>query len=397
MSLIAITLNDCYDGILAPVIIGDILFTSEGQVENFSLPTYLDGVGNFLLESDKHYPSGLVQKIYVVEDQFAIALAGDEDEMKMVLERFREYIKFQKINNEVFNKSFTKRTIKEFCKKEVPELALTDCSLCIFYADTQVGFSFVRLGNWLESSTNRFGFVTACASGAEDFITIARENYNPAFVEKEEINDRIFGNHLTLFGQLISLELITLETIKNSWGVNYEMITFVDGKFKKADNLTYLIIQVYVDLDSEERSVQPLFIYNSSYHNELLLINVVDVVNNRGDGFVVPPVDFKEINFDSNSLPPKLHFRATDLCVTYLFKFSNEETHQQTLYFKNYIDEDGLPLSHRVGYVDERGIEIFINPKIENNIINSAIQDVKMKRDGHSIEIETDIDPAESV
>ena len=373
MSLIALTLNNCYDEAISPILIGDLLITSENGKTNLSLPTFINGVKE-LVPDNQYLPTNILQKIYVIENQFIIGLAGLVSEMKLVLIAFKEFIKYEKIRNESLKTNFKKEIILEFYK-EVEKTELIECSFCLGYAGLDSNFYFITHGNWFEGNTQNFGYITATGSGAQEFFNIANENQYPDSIEESGKMNAIVKNHINIFGHMISLEKVTLQTIKNYWGVNYEMIMLSKNNFSKANNVTHLIASVYIDLLNDERIVQPLFIYNSIYFEELLLIRALDIKESILNGFIVYPIDYNR-DLIYNNLPPVEIFKAGNLSVTYFFSFSNGETIQQTFYLVNYTTEDGKPLSHRVGIKENGDIEIIINPAIENAIFTSAIKAV---------------------
>ena len=109
MTLIAATSNfGC------PVLIGDILVSSENLKANISLPTYLDGADKILPADQKFFPSDLRRKIYVITDNLAIALAGSLFEMKQYLEDVRSYFKYMPSTEENFKKFVNEYDINSY-------------------------------------------------------------------------------------------------------------------------------------------------------------------------------------------------------------------------------------------------------------------------------------------
>ncbi len=68
------------------MIIGDILMSSDHEKENLTLPTFFDGITEVLGNDVKDLQAALQQKVYIIKDTLAIALAGNLKEMEYVLE-----------------------------------------------------------------------------------------------------------------------------------------------------------------------------------------------------------------------------------------------------------------------------------------------------------------------
>ena len=89
MTLIACTLNYGY-----PVLLGDILMTSDKKGDEIHIPTFLKGVEEFLPNTHEGFPILLRQKIYIINDFLCVALGGDMHEMKLFLDDLMNYFKY---------------------------------------------------------------------------------------------------------------------------------------------------------------------------------------------------------------------------------------------------------------------------------------------------------------
>ena len=72
MTMIACTFNNS-----TPIIIGDILISSNLKPASFILPTHSDDVVQFLADTSKYHPHSLSHKIYILKSNVCIAFSGD--------------------------------------------------------------------------------------------------------------------------------------------------------------------------------------------------------------------------------------------------------------------------------------------------------------------------------
>jgi len=73
MTMIACTINNGY-----PIILSDLLLSSRDKPANFSSPTIVDNLMDYLPENRSHYPFRLKQKISIISDNLCFAFSGLE-------------------------------------------------------------------------------------------------------------------------------------------------------------------------------------------------------------------------------------------------------------------------------------------------------------------------------
>lgn len=313
MSLIAVTYNDCYEGHPAiPFLIGDILFSTPDAKPNISIPTFLDGADRHLPEDQKYFPSSLEQKLYVINDCIAIALAGSKLEMKKVLIDVIDYFR---------NRESTIQNLQDLYLSKLRP-GYSECSYCILFKETDNNLKILRHGQWKEVLTQTFGTVIATASGDTDFIEFVSNLEVPPFTDSN-IAYEAFRRNVISLGQFFGREKLAAETLYSYWGGYFEIILLENNKFKKYDNLTFLFKRAIIDVITDEENVSPLFICNGCYQGDLLIVNAINCTEeNRSKTFIVPPLNFDKENIDTLSLPP-VDFESDEVCLTYLFEFSN--------------------------------------------------------------------------
>lgn len=367
MSLIAVTYNDCFEHHPAiPILIGDVLFSTDEVKKNISLPTFLEGADHHLPKNQKYYPYRLRQKLYVINDHIAMALAGSRFEMKRALEDVTTYFRAN---------DSTLQNLKDLYYNNLLP-GYTECSYCILLKEQDTNLKILTHGLWKEALTPTFGTVIANALGTDDFIEFVSKSKNAPIIH-ENIAYVAFERNVTLLGQFMVIEKLTASNLFNAWGTYFELIVLEDNKFKKIDNLTFVVQRAYIDLSTEEVWKAPVFICNGFYHEDLLLIHAIDCSEETNIGsFVVPPLYYDMNTLDWNSLPPALHFKSNEVCLTYLFEFSNGENFNQTYLISGRPPESDKSETIRVTSNDGN-TEIFVNPNIESEIFKVAIKKVK--------------------
>jgi hypothetical protein len=125
------------------------------------------------------------------------------------------------------------------------------------------------------------------------------------------------GVGLSISGVLLNFEIATLDNLNLLYGAGYEIVTILNQKFAKLDDVTYLFWGAGVDGKGGVRiSRLPLNACRYSYHNDILLIRSAkfeDKPNSRAYEqrlFAVPPIyrdpDQKELD---EIIPPSLNAR----------------------------------------------------------------------------------------
>lgn len=93
-----------------------------------------------------------------------------------------------------------------------------------------------------------------------------------SLIKKEDTNGRR-GFNINLISLFMAEESYTMETIMEGWGAGFEVIEYTGTKFRKLDNLTYIVC--HTEYDSQTQTVEntPFLVMHYTYHEEILLIN----------------------------------------------------------------------------------------------------------------------------
>ena len=313
----------------------------------------------------------MIQKIYVIKSNLAISLAGSVFEMKQFLEETKNYFKYKDVSVE---------NVKDFVSNCIAPLNLTDCVFCIALMEPDGIFQLfdaaIGRGKWLKGKSPIFGTIKSTASGAEDFITIANRadltTVHSHMDEKHEVA-KVLHAHLTFFGQLISTELLTLETVSKFWGINYELIVYDVNRFIKVDDISHLILKMKIDINEVSGNIGLLYLYHSRYYEDLLSISVFDFQKNQLAGYIIPPLDKINSNIDLGFLPKEFVLYTTKVCITFLIEFSNGKKYSHYAYiYSNPTDPNDRP-SVELEFKSDYTYRFYLGEKFMRPIVENAI------------------------
>lgn len=316
MTLIAITTNFNY-----PVMVGDILSTSDTIDKEISIPIFLKSVNNLLPQEQKFMPLKLRQKIYIINGLLSIALAGLEYEMKFFLIEMRNYFNY---------KETTLANLEDFLNSfDYQEVA--NSSAIMLLADknetgTMMHYRF--FGNTKVQNVPYYETIIASGNGSEDFISEADFEGKMSSGENP-LYDAIARNYLLLARVLLN-ERTTLETISNYWGAGFEMIYFNGNEFVKMDDITYVFWNGNLNLDTGQYEVAPNTILNFKYYDEVLAITATNGAQTEGYG--VLPITMTAEDVDMSRMPTKAHINGKRTCSIFFLNLSNGKTISPAFY-----------------------------------------------------------------
>ncbi|TYZ14190.1 hypothetical protein FY528_00195 [Hymenobacter lutimineralis] len=312
MTLISCTSNFSY-----PIVIGDILTSSNEVEKELEIPVFLDGVNSRLSEDQELFPYRLRQKIYIIKDYLVVALAGLEYEMKVFLEELKNNFKYLDLTIENLHSFLKYFDFEEF----------KDSSALILFAEKKIEGVLIHtlnIGKWRKNNSSLYEEVLACGSGAEYFVKESMFEMNISAEGDHNMLNRAISLNYILLARILVQERVSLETIKKNWGAGFEMIYFNGDKFTKMDDVTYIIWNGKMDLSNGNYEFSPLLIMNFKYHNELLVITSHNGVKLGMYG--VLPIYMKKEDFNTNDIPSKPHIDGKRVCSIYITELSNGYT-----------------------------------------------------------------------
>lgn len=371
MTLIACTLN-----YKKPFILGDLLISSKKAKESIQLPTNTININDYI-EPGNAVATGLYQKIYVINKNVAIALAGYVSEMTKFLEEFiircsyfdpidekgiKTFIEEYELEKNFANSAFF---IMLMVKEE------SSISVKQFWSPKEV---------WKKSESEIFEEVHACGTGADDFLHNASEQQTfEASFEKGNIYRAIAAN-FGFIAKLLAVERVSLHTIKKNWGGGFETIIFDGNSFIKIDEVAYITCHGQFDENGDIGLPFPQLIQYYKYYKDVLFISSIEVKswkreekddqiilrsdNYRADLFPIPRLDLKKGS--SIELPPDLSFTTTRVALGYAII-----TKSNGIFAPSFFTESN---SLKVTYHDEKYIEVILSKTI-NDLVSSKAKE----------------------
>ena len=314
MSLIACTINDSI-----PFIIGDLLISSQDDTRiPYIIPTTGVDISHLLPYNDGFIPIGMNQKIYIINKDLCVALAGKVYYMKQILRDLKDL-------SRVYNDKLTCDILFQFLKNYDAE---TTSKICVFVLlmehlkNGEIKVWQTTHGFWGVIDTEIYGKVFASASGWKDFLLYANQKvvFTTPFPEGT-INRTLISNICLIVG-LLGLERTTLHTVKKLWGAGFETIYYDedDKTFKKIDDITYIIWDAKFD---EEGNInpKPSLILKYKYYGDALGITTIERNSkNYGHNFyTVHPIDYNEL-FDITNIPEDKSFTSHKIANAFVLE-----------------------------------------------------------------------------
>lgn len=274
MTLIAITLSN-----RPPIITADILITSTHGEPELKLPNRPTPLKQEEVHHLNFKPSELLQKLYVIQPNICMCVAGRVYEIKLILEDFRNFCRLK--SNEG-KRWLTFEELKDFFTSYDQD-TLKEVVLGIAVAtDEQRGFVFtpdLHKQYWKGESSNDFGFVITAGSGAEQFLK--HINWHHLVGSSHEPGDFMYAKHVnfSFITKFLAKENKTLKSLEDYWGGFLETCYFNGEKFEKVGKIVFVISDAVSDQNGNMTVPMPrLFIY-SQYIDSVLYLTTVEATS----------------------------------------------------------------------------------------------------------------------
>lgn len=266
MTMIACTLN-----IAMPVLVGDLLISSDYKQETFELPVLSEDVMQYLSKDADVHPILLRQKLYILKKNVCVAFAGDVVNIRKFLEDIRIYCN---VKDEI-----TMQDMNDFMMQHIDNPSWKTICFIILISERHKDFINVGRfthGEWLTTNSQLFGETWATGSGADDFMNVVAESVQMISNCAIDSPDYVIQLHLVMISRLLANERKTLNSVRKHWGAGFEMIYFDGKEFKKPEEITYLINYGNYTEEGDIPEVPiPAIILNYKYYNEYLVITVI--------------------------------------------------------------------------------------------------------------------------
>lgn len=283
-----------------PLIIGDLL-TSSSVKTDFMLPTFNTSID---FPCGKYYPYKLTQKVYIVNPNIVVAIAGDYFKNEIFVNDIKLFFdkkKATKENMDIFWNKYVNQTMDNeaygICRVD-PDSLETECRY---------------LGKWYTKKTLSMGTINSVGSGTSDFFRMI-----DSFGEKNLINVKSYYDAIVNFYQIFSAilgeERYFASNILNAWGAGFEIVVFDYQKrtFVKLDEISYVIWRGKYSIEKDEFECVPVATMTNKYLGEALSISCH--VGDSPHLYIALPIYMKKEEFDLSLIPDKLFTNSSKVC-----------------------------------------------------------------------------------
>lgn len=358
---------------VVPFVAGDILLSSTVKPSSFVPPTRHEDILGYLNEPYRRYfPCDLAQKVYIINPQLVVGVAGSESEIKPFVRELKQRSGF-------YGGNMIENDVKTFL--DGYDLGL-HCQQSAFFMQLvehgeEGGISLKQFtwGNWDEVETQLYAIVNAVGSGAKLFNTWSNEPVDFSSThEPSEINYPIQSNTI-LFAKLLAIERATLRTLHDNWGCGFELAFYnIDG-YEKISNITYLLFESEFRGDGGigEPTLAKLMHY--SYSGGRLTIYSIDILHAR---------------YERDEKETRIHADKVVLGIypvqSFLDDNANEEPSKQDISFTTYTvataftiikDKEKLYIPGFSNNGIETKVEFVSNKICSVTILNEYLENIK--------------------
>lgn len=208
---------------------------------------------------DKFSVTGIRSKVAIINDHFAIGWAGDLEDTKHAIARLKDKYEYKEITP-----SLLRTEIEQIAKYSV-----TNFTLLGWVKDKN------RITPFYWNSIEREWKVNAryyiAGSGAESYLNKFRSEINEEFEDYKINAEKALSSLMRQVGMLLGSEVSNAETLQKGYGGAFECTYFLDNRFQKLGNVTYIQWNVTVrDNLRITPSLVPMMI-NFQYLDDILV------------------------------------------------------------------------------------------------------------------------------
>jgi hypothetical protein len=363
MTLIARTLCEGH-----PMLIGDILITSDTKSKELEIPTFLTGVEEFLPDHQSGFPVLLREKIYVINDLLCVALGGNMHDMRRFLEDLVNFFKYYPTTVDNLERFLSSYDLSSF--SSIAYFII----IALENGETAVFKEYMYPDPWPNTETPYFGKVYAIGSGRVDFFEQLHVLYELSNVGDGGLYNKALSLNFITLVQLLASERLTLRTIQKRWGAGFEVITFENNKFSKIDDLTYLIFKEVIDKEGNI-SGGPFLAIHYKYYDDILAITSFGLT--KPVRYAVLPIYMQNDDPAISKIPleviSKIRLDAKKICCCFVVQTYDRRFLALPFFTENYPDKPGL--------INVKMQDGQLSVKIENSFHEHIRQRAKIKFD----------------
>jgi len=343
----------------------DILLSSYESEGNIATPSFINGTGKILDNVQGSKPTDrLIQKLYIINHQLCVAVGGRLDQMFSFVRALKIYFE---------EKIPTETELRDFLDN-YDETKKNNLIALVLHAENggnRVKFTSCHIGEWKSLEHDLFEEAFACGSGRDDYLKELEFAFNNVIVKSDlsEPNDAFLSaisNSLLVFARFLGLESVTAQTLLKKWGAGFEIVSYVNGRFMKLDEIT-LVTMIGEKYFDKPLSTRPLNCLKFIYFDEALIIR--GYAYGKEKIFCAVPIDQVEKYKSFNINIPD--FNSNTTLLSYVIKSENNLHETPVIVILNNL-ERSLPAVKIT--VNSSNIEIMIEAEIEDTIETAIIK-----------------------
>lgn len=267
----------------------DLLWSADYSPQPVRFPTNNFDPTPHLPAEQESKPIKLGQKMYFINDRTCIIFAGLSDEIIVFLTVFKSTFKDKGVLSMQEIKDFldayelqTNFTNSSFFIQHIDHEADGSINVGQYYCPKEtntvdpIDFKVVE-GVWNVMKDATYDKVWACGSGTEGFLNIVKQVGTVYSRYPEGDFMRAIQTNTSLISKLLTMERVSLYTLKENWGGGFEMAYYNGTRFEKVDRIAYVINHSQFDSTGNMGLPIPMLIMYYQYTNDLLYIVVLEV------------------------------------------------------------------------------------------------------------------------
>ena len=339
---------------------GDILVTHRENIQfDYITPSFINGTKNIFNQIERK-PHSFKQKLYIVNDQLCIGLGGNLNQMYSFLQACRAYFSHtvpSKLEFIDFIDHYPKEKRNRLIGFAI--LATPDDST------EWVHFFVSKLGGCETLPHKYYQSILACGSGATEYL----HQMSNSLTDIQELGaggELQFALQQNLMGisRILTLELINGKTLKEAWGVGFEMVYFASKSFRKVNNITFVfVLSTYNSISGKVEGDKIINAVKYYYHNDFQVIR--SFKEDKELGFIISTIDHEPNDYEKLEFP-WLDYDSQFNVVSFIVRLPNGKYYiSHSVVIKTQL---GLKNSNIVYDGNGSVLSISMNEKMKENL-----------------------------
>lgn len=246
-----------------PILFGDLLLSGDEDLNTTMQTPSFGEISKIFPKGSGYVPCGLNQKITVVNEHLAVAWSGT---------RLYAQVIINELIHEARKKEFwTLEDLSSFFSNYDEEHG-DKVSIVGFSNDGKCIFSFGYGSKCMKYKSDQYGLVRLAGSGAPDLKNYLEHLDIPYPSGVVNPLERAVSKTLAITTYMKGIETISGKNLLQYYGGGFEILSYVRKKFKKIDDVTYLIWDGRQVGNTSWELNLPRIAIKYSYHGDVLVI-----------------------------------------------------------------------------------------------------------------------------